>query len=59
MPRDISGLTKKPGGKVVEQLSADEFTRRQYLEDIARMRDFTPPEDKMLWPEPIGPKWKN
>lgn len=41
------------------EVSADEYTRQAYLEDVARLRDFTPDEDKMLWPKPIGPKWKN
>lgn len=37
----------------------DEFTMQRYREDLARFRDFSPPASKMIWPSPIGPRWKN
>jgi len=52
----LNGDTQEPP---VPAMPDDEFTRQQYLADIARMRDFTPEEDKMMWAKPIGPRWKN
>jgi hypothetical protein len=59
MSRDISGLLKQGPKQPAPALPDDEFTRQQYLADIARMRDFTPEEDKMMWAKPIQPRWKN
>lgn len=59
MSRDISSLIKQGPKPPAPAIPDDELTRRQYLADVARLRDFTPDEDKMLWPKPIGPKWKN
>jgi len=36
-----------------------DITYQVYLDEIAAMRDFTPPEDSIRWPKPIGPLWKN
>lgn len=58
MNRDISKLIKQ-GPKVTPPMPDDEFTRQAYLEDIARMRDFTPEENKRMWAKGIEPKWKN
>ena len=57
--RDISDLVKRQQGPAKKPETADELTRRMYLEDVARMRDFRPDEERMRWPSPIGPKWRN
>jgi len=36
-----------------------DITYQEHLAEIAAMRDFTPPEEKLRWPKPIGPLWKN
>ena len=36
-----------------------DVTYLAYLAEIEAMRDFTPPEDNIRWPKPIGPLWKN
>jgi hypothetical protein len=58
--RDIRDLVKrreKPDPPKVP--TDDEVTRAMYLEDLARMRDFSPPATRMIWPSAIGPRWKN
>jgi hypothetical protein len=57
--RDISELVDKQKTPPVKEETLEEMNRRLYLEDIAKMRDFSPPESHMLWPSPVGPKWKN
>ena len=60
MARDISGLIGEQAEppKIIPP-TADEITRRQYLEDVARMRDFRPEAERIRWASPIGPKWRN
>ena len=41
------------------EVSADEFTRAEYLADIARFRDFRPEAERMMWPSPVKPRWRN
>jgi len=55
---DIDALLEEPEEERVS-LTDDEVTRRQYLEDVARMRDFRPEAERIRWASPIGPKWKN
>jgi hypothetical protein len=59
MSRDVSALIKQGPKPAASAVPADEFTHRQYLADVARLRDFTPEEDKMMWAKPIGPRWRN
>lgn len=43
-----------------QQRRSDEaVTREAYLADLARMRDFSPPASRILWPTPIQPRWRN
>lgn len=57
--RDISDLVKKQKDVPRKDETNEEMTRRLYLEDVARMRDFRPDEERMRWPSPIRPRWKN
>lgn len=58
--RDISELIKKQESPPPpENMSAEDFTHQEYLNDIARMRDFTPEEERIRWPTPVKPLWKN
>jgi hypothetical protein len=59
--RDISELVNQQQGKPEseKQETPEELNRRMYLEDLARFRDFTPEAERILWPTPIGPHWKN
>ena len=36
--------------------AADDYTRRAYLADLERFKDFTP---QIVFPAPIGPRWRN
>ena len=56
--RDISDLLKKQQ-KPDTEITDEELARQQYLADIARMRDFRTDAERMVWPKPIGPRWKN
>ena len=55
--KDLIAKKAKPPGP--QKVSDDEFTHAMYLEDLARLRDFSPPASRMMWPSPIGPRWKN
>ena len=50
---ELLQVDKKPDPKPTD------ITYQEYLKELEAMKDFTPPEDKMRWPKPIGPLWKN
>jgi hypothetical protein len=56
--RDISDLLKQTP-KVTKKLTDEELAQKQYLADLARIRDFTPDAERRLWIKPVGPQWKN
>jgi len=39
--------------------SFKETMRQIYLAEISDMRDFSRPEDHIVWPRPVRPRWKN
>ena len=55
--RDITDLLKQKAPAIV--LTDAELTQQAYHADLERFRDFRPDADRMLWPAPIGPRWKN
>jgi len=57
--RNIDDLIKNTKGPPTPEAALDEFNRKQYLEDVARLRDFALPQERMRWPNPIRPRWKN
>jgi hypothetical protein len=56
--RDISDLLKQAPPQA-KKLTDEELAHKQYLADLAKMRDFTPEADRRLWIKPVGPLWKN
>lgn len=56
---DINELLGGSTETIEAQISADEFTQAEYLADIARFRDFRPEAERMLWPSPVKPRWRN
>jgi len=56
MARDITELIEKE--KPAEQMTPEEFAKAEYEAELARMRDFTPDAERILWPDPIAPRWK-
>lgn len=58
--RDISELVgRQATPPPVEKLSDEDRAYQAYLEDLARFQDFEPEENKILWPSPVEPRWKN
>lgn len=57
--RDIKDLIRKQPATKTPAQALDELNRKQYLADLERMRDFRPEGERMRWPNPIRPHWKN
>ena len=57
--RDISELVKRQQKPPDKAETLEEMNWRLYLEDVARMRDFTPEAERLAFPNPIRPKWRN
>lgn len=55
---NIDKLVKQENPADIAKTDA-EITREAYLRQIEEMKDFSRPEDKISWPSPVGPKWKN
>ena len=55
---NVDKLISQDKPKTVEK-TEDEYMREMYLREIEAMKDFRRPGDKICWPSPVGPRWKN
>ena len=55
--RDIDELLKQEAPK--KEMTPEDASRAAHQEFLKQLGDFTPDADRLRWPKPIGPRWKN
>ena len=55
--RDIDELLKQQPPK--RELTPEEYSEAYHKAALEQIRDFTPNRERLRWPKPVGPRWKN
>ena len=55
--RNIDELINKPPPK--REMTSEEISNAAHYAFLKELNDFTPNANRLRWPKPIGPRWKN
>ena len=60
----MSDFKEKPLSDLLTSVAADtmtleDYTKAVYLAEVQAMNDFTPDRDRLIWPDPVRPMWRN